>query len=219
MTDREAPIAIIDYGIGNLQSIRNGFKLVDEDPLIVTDPTDLTDIRGIVVPGVGAFGDGIANLRNKGFIEPLEQLVLKEEIPYLGICLGMQFLADASTERGRHDGLGWIPGTVRQVTPEEDDYRIPHVGWNEATVTDGERPLYDELCDKPVFYFVHSYHFDVDDDYTDCVTATGWHGVPLTASVRLDNIFGVQFHPEKSQKAGLKIIENFVKVTESSIHG
>jgi glutamine amidotransferase len=219
VTDNEAPIAIIDYEIGNLQSIRNAFKLVDEDPLVIADPDELTDIRGVVVPGVGAFADGIANLRKKGFVDPLERLVLKEKVPYLGVCLGMQFLANASTERGRHKGLGWIPGTVRRIRPEEDGYQIPHIGWNEARVTDSNQPLYTDLGDEPVFYFVHSYHFDVDDDHADCVTATGWHGATLTASVRRDNIFGVQFHPEKSQGAGLKLVENFVDITREGIDG
>ena len=205
------PIAIVDYGMGNLQSIYNAFALLDGSPRIVEDPAALADARGVVVPGVGAFGEGIESLRDRGFVAPLKRLVQEEGVPYLGLCLGMQFLATGSTERGHHKGLDWMPGMVTRIDPAEG-YTVPHMGWNEINLATPDPDLYQKIGIDPVFYFIHSYHFEVNDPAH--VTATVWHGGSFTASVRKDNVYGVQYHPEKSQGTGLKVVENFVSIVD-----
>ena len=144
-------------------------------------------------------------------MKPLEELVFGQELPYLGIYLGMQFLAEESLEKGRHQGLGWIGGKVELMSPNDGKFRIPHMGWNDISY--GETcPLFDDFGEEPVFYFVHSYHLVVTEDDADCVTATCWHGLTVTGAVLKDNIFGVQFHPEKSQENGLEVLANFIKI-------
>ena len=203
-------IVIVDYGAGNLRSVLNGFEVIGHKPMVTDDPDKLAKASAIVLPGVGAFGDCMEAVRSKNLIEPLNELVLSHKIPYLGICLGMQFLAEESLEKGRHKGLGWIRGRVELMVPNNGKFRIPHMGWNDV---DYKRTctLFNDLSDAPVFYFVHSYHLVIDEDGGDVVTATCWHGLTVTAAVQKDNIFGVQFHPEKSQENGLKLLENFVK--------
>jgi glutamine amidotransferase len=147
-------------------------------------------------------------------IDALRHEVLDRGKPFLGLCLGMQFLADASEENGTHAGLGWIPGTVRRMRPSERQYKIPHMGWNTVAIRQ-PCPLFSDLPEAPVFYFVHAYHFDVAPEAASAVTTTCYHGVEFAASVRRDNIFGVQFHPEKSQRDGIKLIENFLALVHS----
>jgi len=204
--------------MGNIQSISNAFKLLDEEPLIVDNPDELSDVKGVVLPGVGAFGEGMGSLREKGFVTPLEKLVLEKEIPFLGVCLGMQFLATKSEEKGTHKGLDWISGTVRRIEPEQEGYEVPHMGWNDTRIR-AQSPLYEGLGKEPVFYFAHSYHIDAAEENEKYVTADAYHGTWFTAGVSRDNIYGVQFHPEKSQGAGLKLIENFIDITEGEMNG
>jgi len=205
-------VALIDYNMGNIRSIQNGFEIFTEDVRIVSDGSELGSPSAVVVPGVGSFGDGIENLRQQGFIEPLRELVVDKKTPYLGICLGLQFLADYSTERGVYDGLGWISGEVTRIKPQNDEYRVPHMGWNSVRFEDNTNTvLFREFDMNDTFYFVHSYHLDPETIKDSQITSTSWHGTEVTASIRQNNIFGVQFHPEKSQGAGLKVIENFVE--------
>lgn len=203
-------IAVVDYGAGNLRSVKNALLAVGLEPVVSGDPDEIYQADAVVVPGVGAFGDNMAALRQKGLIEVLERMVLEEKKPCLGICLGMQFLADKSYENGEHHGLGWIPGEVKLIEPDSPEFRIPHMGWNDVEFTD-RCPLFKDLpTDPPVFYFVHSYHFVPQDP--DCIAASCYHGTQVTAAVWRDNIFGVQFHPEKSQENGIKLLENFASL-------
>lgn len=203
-------IAVVDYGAGNLRSVANAFETIGNKITVVKDPDKLARASAIVLPGVGAFGDSMAAIRRQKLVEPLEELVFGQKLPYLGICLGMQFLAEESLEKGRHRGLGWIRGKVELMSPNNGNFRIPHMGWNDISYRE-TCPLFEGLGEKPVFYFVHSYHLVVTEDEADCVTASCWHGLTVTAAVQKDNIFGVQFHPEKSQENGLKVLENFIK--------
>jgi glutamine amidotransferase len=207
----DVTVSLVDYNMGNIQSIYNALRVVTEDIEIVSRGSEIESPDAIVVPGVGSFAEGMQNLRQQGFIDPLNRFVIEEGTPYLGICLGLQFLADRSTEGGIHEGLGWIPGEINRIDTETDEYRVPHMGWNEVDIgTETDSELFRNFEPTEVFYFLHSYHMDpetVDDRYT---TSTAWHGTDITASVRSDNIFGVQFHPEKSQGTGLKVIENFI---------
>lgn len=204
-------IAIINYGAGNLRSVFNAFEAIGQKPYITSKPGELTKADAIILPGVGAFGDGMASLRKQNYIETLKEEILVKKKPYLGICLGMQFLADVSMEMGEHSGLGIINGVVRMISPSDSKFRIPHIGWNNIAIRK-RTPLFVGLENEPVFYFVNSYHFEPEDEEVDKISSTCWHGNFITASIQKDNIFGVQFHPEKSQQTGLKLLENFIKV-------
>jgi len=205
-------VALIDYNMGNIRSIKNALEIFTENVRVVSEGAELGSPSAVVVPGVGSFGDGIKNLRQQGFIEPLCELIVDRKIPYLGICLGLQFLADQSTEQGVHDGLGWISGEVTRIMPQNQKHRVPHMGWNSVRfASDTDTVLFREFDTNGTFYFVHSYHLDPETIEHNQITSTSWHGTKVTASIRQNNIFGVQFHPEKSQAAGLKVIENFVQ--------
>lgn len=203
-------IAVIDYGMGNLRSVMNAFAEIGHSAILTRSAEDLRRARAIVLPGVGAFGDGMRNLERLGVIDTLTDEVVGKGKPYLGICLGMQFLAEKSTEWGGYRGLGWIPGVVQRLEPAERTYKVPHIGWNELEFP---RPsaLYADLEEPPVYYFVHSFHFVPAPEAAATVTATCGHGETVTASVERGNIFGVQFHPEKSQRVGLRLLRNFAE--------
>jgi glutamine amidotransferase len=204
-------IAIIDYGAGNLRSVVNAFEAIGQEPRVTRDPADLAGASAIVLPGVGAFGDGMKTLRHLHLVEALNEQVLGHKKPYLGICLGLQFLARESSEHGAHAGLGWIAGSVQKIVPRDNGYRIPHMGWNDIQIS-RPSPLFEGLEAEPTFYFLHSYHLVVAEEWRQVVTATCWHGTAIIASVQKDNIHAVQFHPEKSQRNGLTVLENFVKL-------
>jgi imidazole glycerol-phosphate synthase subunit HisH len=204
-------IAVIDYGAGNLRSVASAFEAIGQHPLITNQPGDLAKAAAIVLPGVGAFGDGMESLRRFGLIETLQEEVLEKKKPYLGICLGLQFLGLESLEHGAHAGLGWLKGLVRQIVPNDKRFRIPHIGWNNIHIQ-RPSPLFEGLPPEPVFYFVHSFHLEMAEAERAAVTSTCWHGADITASVQKDHIFAVQFHPEKSQENGLKLLENFVRL-------
>ena len=204
-------ITIVDYGAGNLRSVVNGFDAIGQNTHVTNNPKDLEKASAIVLPGVGAFGDGMTILARLGLLEPLKEQILGKNKPYLGICLGLQFLATESLEHGQHQGFGWLDGTVSRITPDDPMFRVPHMGWNNITI-ERPSPLFEGLGPEPVFYFVHSYHLVPEGGASDAVTATCWHGATINVAVQRDNIFGVQFHPEKSQGNGLKVLENFVKL-------
>jgi glutamine amidotransferase len=201
-------IGIIDYGMGNILSVYNALSFLGAHVEIFDTPEGLERAERIVLPGVGAFPDCMANLKQKGFAEALEEAVFENETPILGICLGMQAMAGRSFECGEHEGLGWFEAEVIRLRPNISSLRVPQIGWNEI-VYRKKSPLFSGLPEKPDFYFVHSYfmnckaHGDID--------ATCDYGGEVTAAVRKNNIFAVQFHPEKSQDYGLKILENFIK--------
>ncbi len=205
-------IGLIDYGMGNIQSVINGFKAVKAELEVVSSPADLSEVDAVVLPGVGAFGDGMKNLRKLGFDHALREHVLEGGKPMLGICLGMQLLASNSTEHGKHEGLGWIPGEVQRLkNPGDGSIRIPHIGWNDVEVKK-DQGLYKGMPHTPTFYFVHSYVFKPEDQ--DVVSGYCCHGDEFVASVEYKNIMATQYHPEKSQKDGLKILTNWFRMIE-----
>ena len=202
-------VAIIDYGSGNLRSAAKAFEHVGGHDVLVTARAD--DVRRadrIVLPGVGAFGDcrrGLLAL--DGMLDALEEMVIRGGRPFLGICVGMQLMATRGLEHGAHDGFGWIKGDVVAITPDDPALKIPHMGWNNLSVR-GAHPLLAGLGPDPHMYFVHSYHLAATQDGE--VLATADYGGSITAVVGRDNIVGTQFHPEKSQTLGLRLIENFL---------
>lgn len=206
-------IALIDYNMGNVQSVINAFKLLGQDILKTRSKEDIEKADAIVLPGVGAFGDAMENLNKFGLVEILDKEVLEKKKPFLGICLGMQLLAKEGTEMGTFAGLGWIEGKTVKIQPSDPSLKIPHMGWNNLEIRSFEG-LYKDIQPNAVCYFVHSYHLEPQDP--SVVTATAPYGQDITASIQKDNIFGVQFHPEKSQGAGLKILENFVSLSQTA---
>jgi glutamine amidotransferase len=209
MDTRDRSVAIIDYGLGNLRSVANAFGTLDCRCEIITTPASLAGASHLVLPGVGAFGDGIENLHKRGWIEPLEQQVRVQKKPLLGICLGMQLLATTGTEHGSWKGLGWIDATVTRLTAAEQSLRVPHIGWNDVQVV-GSPKLLKGLGDTPCFYFVHS--FAVRPRDPGVISGLCNYGTDFAATVESENVFGVQFHPEKSHKVGLSLLKNFLEV-------
>ena len=211
-------VAIVDYGSGNLHSARNAFlreaRQIDTPPEIVvtSDPEAIRAAERIVLPGVGAFADCKAGLDAvPGMREAMEERVLGQGAPFLGICVGMQLMASKGREKGITPGLGWIPGTVEKLEPDDKSLKIPHMGWNTLRFHH-THPLLEGIEDGPDglhAYFVHSYHLATDG--TDTLVATADYGLPVTAMVGRDNLFGAQFHPEKSQTLGLTLIRNFLR--------
>ena len=202
-------IAIVDYGAGNLRSVANALESLGAQPRIAETPAQLEGATAIVLPGVGSFGEGMAALRRRGFVAALHEQVVQRRTPLLGICLGMQLLAMEGHEHGTHAGLGWIPGHVERLQPEGVRFRVPHIGWNDVALR-RPSPLFEGL-EHPVCYFVHSFHFAVAPEEAETITATCWHGMTVTAGVQRGHIFGVQFHPEKSQQHGLAVLQNFLR--------
>jgi glutamine amidotransferase len=197
-------ITVVDYGMGNLRSVRNALDLLGADVHITDQPQDILQAERLILPGVGAFGRAMENLRERGLIDPLNEKVLNQKTPVLAICLGMQLLAEKSYEHGEYEGLGWIPGSVHLF---DNDLPVPHVGWNEIMVQ-GEPPLFQGLASvNREFYFVHSYHVETNAN----IAATAGYGSEFVAAVHKDNIFGTQFHPEKSQQNGLTVLRNFIQ--------
>ena len=201
-------IAIIDYGMGNLRSVANAFISLSATVSVARDPNDLAAADMIVLPGVGAFGDGMNNLRSRGWVGALDEEVRQKGKPFLGICLGMQLLATRGMEHGSHEGLNWISGTVERIACDDPSIRIPHIGWNDVLFTRNEK-LYAGLGESQTFYFVHSYVLlPKDQSLTNGVTS---YGVTFAASVETGNICATQFHPEKSHRAGLAVLKNFIE--------
>lgn len=198
-------LALIDYGAGNLHSVHNALKAAGAADVVVTaNPEIVAKADRIVLPGVGAFAHCMEALSAiDGMIAAMELRVQGEGAPFLGICVGMQLLADAGVEHGTTQGLGWIGGTVRAIAPSPD-IKIPHMGWNDVAPSDGA-----PLIEAGEAYFLHGYHFDAADGAD--VLATTDHGGPLVAAVGRDNIIGVQFHPEKSQAYGINFLKRFLE--------
>ena len=195
-------VALIDYGAGNLSSVENALKAAGAKGLRVTaDAEIIAHSDRIVLPGVGAFGACMAALRGMdGMIEALELRVRRQRAPFLGICVGMQLMAKSGDERGEHPGLGWINGRVKRLTPAAPAIKIPHMGWNDV-IPASPHPL----IEPGEAYFLHGYAFEGDD-----VIATTDHGGPVAAAIGRDNMLGVQFHPEKSQRYGLDLLRRFL---------
>ncbi len=197
---------VIDYGSGNLRSAARALAAAGADVRVTADPAEVAKAARIVLPGVGAFGDCRAGLeRLTGMVETLERLVRREGRPFLGICVGMQLMAQAGLEYGRHPGLGWIAGEVVSLAPRPA--KIPHMGWNELHL--GRfHPLFAGIEEGAHAYFVHSYHLGLADR-ADLLASVDYAG-PVAAAIGRDNMVGVQFHPEKSQAMGLRLLSNFL---------
>jgi len=193
--------------MGNLLSVANALELVGATVRVCRNADDLIECDRFILPGVGAFGDGIAGLRRTGMIPALEQHVCNEGRPLLGICLGMQVLARTSCEGGQHKGLGWIPAEVVPLKPSDPQLRVPHMGWNDIVIRDAAH-LFKGLAQYPEFYFIHSYHLKCDSE--SVVPAECDYGGRFACAVAKDNIVATQFHPEKSQYSGLKVLSNFL---------
>lgn len=198
-------IAVIDYGASNLRSVMHAMGHLHVDAHVADTPAGLQGAEAIILPGVGAFGAGMDEVRARGFEAPVNAAVAAG-IPLLGICLGMQFLFEVSEEMGEHTGLGLLPGRVLKF-PDDLGLKIPHMGWNQLDPC-RESPLLAGINAGDYTYFVHSYYCAPADERD--VLATTDYGMPFTSIVARDNVYGVQFHPEKSQAVGLRILRNFV---------
>lgn len=203
-------IAIVDYGMGNVDSVGNALTLLGASHLVAGRPEDLVDAHAIVLPGVGAFAAAMENLRARGWVEALEEQVRVKGKPYLGICLGMQLVAEDSTEGTSARGLGWFEGAHVVAMPTGPDVRLPHVGWNTIAKV-RPSPLLEAADAESHFYYDHGYQLVCDELW---VTSRSTYGAPFVASVERDNVLGVQFHPEKSQRNGLKMLRRFLQLIE-----
>lgn len=200
-------VLIVDYGMGNLGSVRRAFEECGAEVFISADPADCNVAGHIVLPGVGSFPDGMAALTERGWLPALRAATQQERVPLLGICLGMQLLAGRGAEGRSTEGLGLIPGVVLRMEPESAQVRIPHVGWNEVH-HDGSQPLLSGVPSGADFYFVHSYHF-VPEHASDVMASTPYCGSFVSVLGR-GNVYGTQFHPEKSSRYGFQLIRNFL---------
>lgn len=201
-------LAVIDYGAGNLRSVLHALNYLGVESIrVVHHPRDLQGARKIILPGVGAFGAGMQKLHEQGLVGALKD-ALATGIPYLGICLGMQFMFEYSDEMGIHQGLGLLPGAVTRF-PALGPLKVPHMGWNELQPL-RESPLLKDVPAGSFAYFVHSYYC-VPADHQDALIEVDY-GIRFTAAVARDNLYGVQFHPEKSQRTGLHILSNFLEL-------
>ena len=198
-------VAIIDYGMGNVLSVQKALSKIGIDSIVTADKEEINKCTHIILPGVGSFNRAMKNLRAKNLVSILREEVKENKKPFLGICLGMQLLADHGNEDGETEGLGFIEGSVKPIPLH--DLPIPHIGWNEVTIKSNK---YFENVQDHNFYFVHSYYLDACNESDIAATVT--YGCELTAAVEKDNIFGTQFHPEKSQQEGIEILKSFFKV-------
>ncbi len=210
-------IAIIDYGSGNLRSAAKAFERaaseaeISAQVLVTSNPEDVLDADRILLPGVGAFADCLAGVTGiTGMMAALTEVVIQDARPFLGICVGMQLMATRGLEHGTHPGFDWIKGEVKLIEPSDASLKIPHMGWNTIQI-ERPHPVFEGLGtgDLDHAYFVHSYHFEPDN--ADALIATTNYGTPVTAAIGRDNLVGTQFHPEKSQATGLRLISNFLK--------
>jgi glutamine amidotransferase len=203
-------IAIVDYGMGNTRSLKNAFEYIGQDVTITSNPSALDDAERIVLPGVGAFGDAMIAIRERQLETVLTRQAVEHKKPVLGICLGMQLFAKGSLEHGEHKGLGWIDADIVRLEVDKP-LKVPHIGWNELRYPDDDWLFHGVKAGQANFYFVHSYHMVCRNK--DDVLATTEYGGAVTAVVRSGNLVAAQFHPEKSQDNGLRVLENWVSWT------
>ena len=204
-------IAIIDYDAGNIRSVEKAFEYLGQDTKVTRDTSEIFRADHVVLPGVGAFGDAMGRIREYDLEDTIREVV-KKEVPFLGICLGLQLLFDRSDESDGVSGLGILRGEIKQIPAKDDkggSYKIPQIGWNSLKFR-GEGRLFKGLEDEPFVYFVHSFYLRAAD--RNIVTATTDYGVSIDASVESGNVFACQFHPEKSSEVGMQILKNFLEV-------
>ncbi|QDT49504.1 Imidazole glycerol phosphate synthase subunit HisH 1 [Symmachiella dynata] len=200
-------ITIVDYGMGNLRSVQKACERVGIDARVSSDRGEIATAEKLILPGVGAFRDAIAELHKQELVEPILAHIAADR-PFLGICLGLQMLLEVSHEDGRYDGLAVIPGEVVRF-PDFEELKVPHMGWNRLKVS-GEQPLLAGIPDDAYFYFVHSYYVAPQDQ--SVVAATSDYGIDFVSMIARGNMFATQFHPEKSQKVGLRLLKNFAEL-------
>jgi len=200
-------IGIIDYGMGNIGSIENMLKRIKTKSIITSNIDTLNKCNKLILPGVGAFDQGMTSLHDGGFISYLNNFAIKQSKPILGICLGMQLFANSS-EEGSLPGLGWIKGKVKKFVFSDYDIKVPHMGWN--TIEAKNNIMFENLPDDKRFYFVHSYYYDCDDKKN--IIASTNYGIKFTSAINKNNIWGTQFHPEKSHICGMKLLDNFSRI-------
>lgn len=201
-------ITIIDYGMGNLGSIVNMFKKIGVESQITSSLKQIESAKKILLPGVGAFDKAMQRINNSGIRDILDKKVIKEEIPTLGICLGMQLLTNSS-EEGKEKGLGYINASTKKFFSKNNKIKIPHMGWNLVSKTNNSK-LTDGLISESRFYFVHSYFVEVENQKNSILKTK--YGLEFDSAIQNKNIFGAQFHPEKSHRFGMKLLENFSKI-------
>lgn len=209
-TDTDAmKIAIVDYGLANIRSVVNALECFAVEISIAKRGEELRDADKIVLPGVGSYDAGMRGMRERGHEEALNELVLDRGVPFLGICLGLQFLFEGSGE-GEERGLGWLPGTCGRFPSGKGALKVPHIGWSDVEIVNPESRLFSELLPPLTFYFVHSFHAPYREG-NEWAAATCEYGLKFTAAVERDNVYATQFHPEKSQLAGMKLLETFLE--------
>jgi imidazole glycerol-phosphate synthase subunit HisH len=204
-------IVIIDYGLGNINAFINIYKKLDVPIKIAKTVADLEGVTKIILPGVGAFDHAMAKLEESGMRQKLDDLVLKQHVPVIGICVGMQILAKSSDE-GKLPGLGWIDGTVKKFDETKilQSTHLPHMGWNDVVPLNSQT-IFNEITDEPLFYFLHSYYFHCNN-MNDTIAIADYGGGNFTCAVKSGNVYGVQFHPEKSHNYGIQLLKNFANL-------
>ena len=206
-------VTIVDYKSGNISSVINSFKEVAQDKVKIEVTSDVSKIKlsdKVVLPGQGSFKSCVDALKSiNGLVDSLNDFVMINKKPLLGICVGLQMFADVGYEETETKGLGWISGKVTKINNQNGKYKLPHIGWNQINILKGSKILKD-IKDKSHMYFVHSYEFIPEDK--SVISATTDYSSKIVCSIERDNLFGTQFHPEKSDKTGLKIIDNFLKL-------
>ena len=198
-------MVIVDYGMGNLRSVQKAFERIGINAKITSNVSEIISAEKLILPGVGHFAVGISNLIDRGLFDALNEAVLNKKIPILGICLGMQLMTEFS-EEGNCEGFGWIKGKTTKFTFENNGLKIPHMGWNNLTIKKNDT-LFKSISNNTFFYFVHSYHISCDNE--DDILTYSHYGNNFVSSFQNGNIFGCQFHPEKSHDAGLQVLKNF----------
>ena len=202
-------VAIIDYDAGNIKSVQKAIEYLGEEVIITREPEVILNASRVILPGVGAFGDAMEKLHKYNLVDVIKEVV-KKEIPFLGICLGLQLLFETSDETPGVQGLGILKGKIKRI-PDNGELKIPHIGWNSLSFPNKGR-LYEGISQESYVYFVHSYYLDAEDK--GIVVATTEYGTTIHASVEQGNVFACQFHPEKSSSVGLKILDNFLKISK-----
>jgi len=203
-------IGILNYGLGNIKAFENIYRKLHIPVKVLNSKDDFDGITKLILPGVGAFDHAMTTFNQSGLREISEKMILEEKMPVIGICVGMQMLA-ASSDEGKLPGLGWIKGKVHRFDESKINFatHLPHMGWNDVKVKP-DSPIFVEFPTNPKFYFLHSYYFECDN--ASDIIATSEYGIEFTCAVNHENVFGVQFHPEKSHEYGIKLLENFSKI-------
>lgn len=213
INENNPKVCIIDYGVGNVTSVKNVLNFIGFEPFVSADPKILERSDFLILPGVGSFEDGMNNLKKKGLVEILKKEVLENKKPILGICLGMQLFATKGHEYGEHEGLDFIKGEVLKIDNSKNGLRLPQIGWNDVNLSK-KCKLAKNFEKDPIFYFVHSYYFKPEDD--EVIAGTCDYGEKITAMIESQNIYGTQFHPEKSHTDGIRIIKNFLNLDSNA---